>query len=84
LSPALAVYVGKAVVAACELPGCEVAMKAVVLEGKMFGSGAARRIAGGDGNCCEALREIDCETGRGDGGTELRSGAMAGGGPGSC
>jgi hypothetical protein len=82
LSPGL-VYAGNAV-EACAAAGCEAAINAFVLEGKMLGTGADSGIVGGDTICCDARREVGvpvtrgdcCEIGRGDGGTELRSGAM--------
>lgn len=60
-------------------------MNAFVFEGRMFGTGGESGTVGGDeGICCDARRDEGvpvtrgdiCEMGRGDGGTELRSGAM--------
>lgn len=50
----------------------------------MLGTGGERGMVGGEGICCDARRDEGvpvtrgdcCEMGRGDGGTELRSGAM--------
>lgn len=89
LSPELP-YAGNGVAAAaaaaaCVAVGCdEAAMNALVFEGRILGTGAARGKIGGVRICCDARREVgavpvtrgDCEVGCGDGGTELRSGAM--------
>lgn len=90
LSPVLAAYAEEAV-PVCEVAACEAAMNAFIFEGKMLGTGAESGRIGGDAICCEARREVegpatrgDCETGRGDGGTELRSGAMVIGGECNC